>query len=167
MDHGTWRSRDGAPPLDRPTCVSRNLLMRVITCASTRVQPVSHNQSTSAAPNRRSDAWKLSISNPLIDSSITVMRLMFRRIFRCSALMSCGYRLLVPPEKIIVHPCPPSQWVSVSEEAALAVAAALGHGAGEVALHNAFAAAGVAVKLPASAWLHSYANGVVSQKNLV
>ncbi len=82
--------------------------------------------------------------------------------------MSCDYRLLVPPEKIIVHPCPPSQWVSVSEEAAPVVAAALGHGAGkELALHNAFGAAGVAVKLPAVAWPRSYANGLVADKNLV
>ncbi len=142
--------------------------MRVITCASTRVQPVSHNQSTNAAPNRRSDAWKLSISNPLIDSSITVMRLMFRRIFRCSALMSCDYRLLVPPEKIIVHPCPPSQWVSASKEAAPPVTAAHGGAGEELALHKACAAAGVAVKLPAVAsWPRSYVNGVVAEKNLV
>ncbi len=73
------------------------------------------------------------------------------------------------PEKIIVRPCPPSQWVSASKEAASLVAAAHGGAGEELALHNALAAAGIAVKLPIElVWQRSsYANGVVAEKNLV
>ena len=58
--------------------------------------------------------------------------------------------------------------MSVSEEAAPVVAAAHSGAGEELALYKAFAAAGVAVKVPAVAsWARCYVNGVVSQINLV